>query len=188
MPADCVTLQPNWKPFTNRTSEGGPDMSNGGNSVFVKTQAAILAIRLLVGDVFFMEGIKKFLFPEQWGSGRFAGIGIPAPHVMGPFVGAVEMICGLLVLVGLRTSLAAVPLLIVICTAIATTKIPIFLKSGFWRMEDAGRTDYSMLMGLIFLLFAGSGSVSLDARWASRKKPYDGRPRTHRHSRACPRG
>lgn len=90
---------------------------------------------------------------------------------MGPFVGAVEIICGLLVIVGLRTSLAAVPLLAVICTAIGTTKIPILLKFGFWRMEDAGRTDYSMLMGLIFLLFAGSGSLSLDARRASRKTP-----------------
>lgn len=146
-------------------------MSNGGNSGPDKTQAAILAIRLLVGAVFFMEGLKKFLFPEQWGAGRFAGIGIPAPHVMGPFVGAVEIICGLLVIVGLRTSFAAVPLLAVICTAIGTTKIPILLKSGFWRMEDAGRTDYSMLMGLIFLLFAGSGSLSLDARRASRKTP-----------------
>ena len=146
-------------------------MSNGGNSGCDKTQAAILAVRLLVGTVFFLEGIKKFIFAEQWGAGRFAGIGIPAPHVMGPLVGAVETICGLLVMLGIQTSLAAVPLLIVICTAIATTKIPILLKFGFWRMEDAARTDYSMLMGLIFLLFAGSGSLSVDARRTSRKTP-----------------
>lgn len=146
-------------------------MSIGGNSRSDKTQAAILAVRLLVGAVFFLEGIKKFLFSEQWGAGRFAGLGIPVPHVMGPFVGAVETICGLLVMLGIRASLAAVPLLIVICTAIATTKIPILLKFGFWRMEDAARTDYSMLMGLIFLLFAGSGSLSLDAWRTSRKTP-----------------
>ena len=77
-------------------------MSNVGNLESDKAQAAILAIRLLVGAVFFLEGIKKFLFPEQWGAGRFAGIGIPAPHVMGPFVGAVETICGLLVMLGIR--------------------------------------------------------------------------------------
>ena len=139
-------------------------MSNGGNSGSDKTQTAIPAIRLLVGAVFFMEGIKKFLFADQWGAGRFAGFGIPAPYVMGPFVGAVEIICGLLVILGFRTSLAAVPLLCVISTAIVVTKIPILFKAGFWRMEDVGRTDFSMLMGLIFLLFAGSGSVSLDAR------------------------
>ena len=146
-------------------------MSNGGNSGSDKTQAAILAIRLLVGAVFFMEGIKKFLFPDQWGAGRFVGFGIPAPQVMGPFVGAVEIICGLLVILGLRTRIASVPLLCVISTAIVVTKIPILFKAGFWRMEDVGRTDYSMFMGLIFLLFAGSGSLSLDARMSGEKTP-----------------
>jgi putative oxidoreductase len=146
-------------------------MAGGGDSGTGRTQAAILAIRLLVGAVFFMEGIKKFLFPDQWGAGRFAGFGIPAPHVMGPFVGAVEIVCGLLVLLGLRTRLASVPLLCVISTAIVVTKIPILFKAGFWRMEDVGRTDYSMLMGLLFLLFAGSGSLSLDARMHGEKTP-----------------
>src|ERR1700687_242760 len=98
-------------------------MSEGQKSGFGKVSSAILAIRLLVGAVFFMEGIKKFLFPDQWGAGRFAGFGIPAPHVMGPFVGAVEIVCGLLVLLGLRTRLASVPLLCVISTAIVVTKI-----------------------------------------------------------------
>jgi uncharacterized membrane protein YphA (DoxX/SURF4 family) len=144
-------------------------MSNGGQSGFGKVSSAILAVRLLVGGVFFLEGIKKFLFVEQWGAGRFTRIGIPSPHLMGPFVGAVEIICGLLILFGLRTSLAAIPLLIVICTAIATTKIPILFKSGFWPMEAEARTDYSMLMRLIFLLLAGSGCLSVGA-WLSREK------------------
>jgi putative oxidoreductase len=144
-------------------------MSNGGQSGFGKVSSAILAVRLLVGAVFFLEGIKKFLFPDQWGAGRFAGFGIPAPHVMGPFVGAVEIVCGLLVLMGLRTSFASIPLLAVISTAIVVTKIPILFKSGFWRMEDVGRTDYSMFMGLIFLLLAGSGCLSVDA-WIFRDK------------------
>jgi putative oxidoreductase len=145
-------------------------MSDVEKSGFGKTYSAIFAIRLMVGAVFFLEGIKKFLFVEQWGAGRFTRIGIPAPHAMGPFVGAVEIVCGLLVLLGLRTSLAAIPLLAVICTAIATTKIPILFKSGFWPMEAEARTDYAMLMGLIFLLLAGSGGLSLDAR-SSRDKP-----------------
>ena len=146
-------------------------MSNDGNSGSGRTQAAILAIRLLVGAVFFMEGIKKFIFPEQWGAGRFTRIGIPAPHVMGPFVGTFEIVCGLLVILGLWTRLAAVPLLCVISTAIVTTKFPVLFKLGFWSMEDVARTDYSMLMGLIFLLLAGSGSLSLDARMSGKKTP-----------------
>jgi uncharacterized membrane protein YphA (DoxX/SURF4 family) len=90
---------------------------------------------------------------------------------MGPFVGAVEITCGLLVLFGLRTRLASIPLLAVISTAIATTKIPILLKSGFWPMEAEARTDFAMLMGLIFLLLAGSGACSLDARFSGGKPP-----------------
>lgn len=143
-------------------------MPGGANSSANKT-AAILVIRLLVGVVFLMEGIKKFIFAEQWGAGRFTRIGIPAPQVMGPVVGAFEIVCGLLVILGLWTRIASLPLICVISTAIVTTKFPILLKSGFWSMEDAARTDYSMLMGLIFLLFAGSGSLSLDAQLANRK-------------------
>jgi putative oxidoreductase len=131
---------------------------------------AILAIRLMIGGVFFLEGIKKFLFVDQWGAGRFTRIGIPAPHVMAPFVGVVEVVCGLLVLLGLRTRLAAVPLLADISVAIATTKIPLLFRSGFWPMEAEARTDFSMLMGLIFLLLVGSGGWSLDSR-SSGDKP-----------------
>jgi uncharacterized membrane protein YphA (DoxX/SURF4 family) len=127
--------------------------------------AANLLIRLLVGGVFFLEGIKKFLFPEQWGVGRFTHIGIPAPSIVAPFVGVVEIACACLLLLGLLTRLASIPLIIDICVAIATTKIPILLKSGFWPMEAEVRTDYSMLMGLVFLLIAGAGSLSADARF-----------------------
>jgi uncharacterized membrane protein YphA (DoxX/SURF4 family) len=130
----------------------------------------ILLIRLLVGGVFFLEGIKKFLFVEQWGAGRFARIGIPAPGITGPFVGMVEIVCGLLILAGLLTRVASIPLLIDIGVAIATTKIPILLKSGFWPMEAEARTDYSMLMGLLFLVLAGAGAWSLDARLAPKSQ------------------
>jgi putative oxidoreductase len=128
-----------------------------------KAPAAVILIRFLTGAVFFLEGIKKFLFSDDWGVGRFIKIGIPAPEVLAPFVGVVEIVCGFLVLWGLLTRLAAIPLIIVISVAIATTKLPILLKSGFWPMEDHARTDYSMLMGLLFLLIVGGGKWSLDA-------------------------
>lgn len=132
---------------------------------------ANLIVRLLVGLVFLPEGVKKFLFPEQWGSGRFARIGIPAPHLMAQFVGAVEIVCGTLLLIGLLTRLAAIPLLIDIVVAIATTKIPLLWRAtavsskiGFWSMQAESRTDYAMLMALIFLLLAGAGPLSVDNR------------------------
>jgi uncharacterized membrane protein YphA (DoxX/SURF4 family) len=124
---------------------------------------AVILIRLLVGLVFLSEGIQKFLLPAALGVGRFEKIGIPFPHFFAPFVGVVEIVCGALVVLGLLTKRACIPLLIDICTAIATTKIPMLLKQGFWPTAHEARTDFSMLMGLIFLLIVGSGPRALDA-------------------------
>jgi len=129
-----------------------------------RTAKALLLIRILVGWVFVSEGIQKFLFPAQLGVGRFEKIGIPSPHFMAPFVGTFEIVCGTLLLVGLFTRLAAVPLLAVILVAIATTKIPMLAKSGIWAMLHEARTDFSMLLGLLFLLITGAGTLSADAR------------------------
>ncbi|HEX8794561.1 MAG TPA: DoxX family protein [Polyangiaceae bacterium] len=136
-----------------------------------RAPAATLLVRLLVGGVFLSEGIQKFLFPAALGAGRFAKIGIPAPEVMGPFVGVVEVVCGLLLLVGLLTRLAAIPLIVDMIVAIATTKIPMLLKGGFWAMAHEARTDWCMLLGCVFLLLVGSGPLSLDARIGGRASP-----------------
>ncbi|MBZ5499337.1 MAG: DoxX family protein [Acidobacteriia bacterium] len=130
---------------------------------------AVIVIRFLAGGVFFIEGVKKFLLAAQWGAGRFAKIGIPLPDITGPFVGGVEIVCGLMLLMGLLTRLGAILLLIDISVAIATTKVPILLKSGFFAMEDPARTDYSMFMSLLFLLIVGGGRWSLDMVRLSRR-------------------
>jgi putative oxidoreductase len=124
---------------------------------------AVIIIRLLVGLVFLSEGIQKFLFPAALGVGRFEKIGIPFPHFFAPFVGVVEIVCGALVVLGLMTKLASMPLLIDIGTAIATTKVPMLIKQGFWPAAHEARTDLSMLLGLIFLLIVGGGPWALDA-------------------------
>jgi putative oxidoreductase len=125
-------------------------------------QASVILVRLLVGWVFFSEGVQKFLFPAALGVGRFAKIGIPAPHFFAPVVGVVEIVCGLLVIVGFLTRLAAIPLVIDISVAIATTKIPMLAKAGFWATMHEARTDLCMLLGSLFLIAVGSGRLSLD--------------------------
>jgi putative oxidoreductase len=125
---------------------------------------ATILIRLLVGAVFLSEGIQKFLFPAALGVGRFIKIGIPAPQFFAPFVGVVEIVCGALLIAGLCTRLATIPLIIDISVAIVTTKIPMLSKSGFWSMAHEARTDYCMLLGLVFLLLVGSGPFSIDQR------------------------
>ena len=126
---------------------------------------SIAWIRLAVGLVFTTQGLLKYLDPNM-GVNRFTRIGFPVPDFTAHFVGTFEMVCGVLVLLGLWTRLAAVPLLVVICTAIATTKLPELLRpaQGFWFMVSDARTDFAMLCSLLFLIAAGPGLLSLDAR------------------------
>ena len=123
----------------------------------------------MVGLVFLSEGIQKLLFPAADGAGRFAKIGIPYPHILGPFVGVTEMVCGIFVIIGLFTRYSAIPLLIVILTAIYTTKLPILEKQGLWAAAHEGRADFCMLMGLIFLLIYGGGKFAIDGRLVRRR-------------------
>ena len=144
--------------------------------------ASVVLIRIAVGSVFLSEGIQKFLFPNDLSVGRFVKIGIPAPEVMGPFVGTVEIVCGSLIILGLLTRFAAILLIIDISVALISTKIPILLGHGFWRfsfsklpsygfwsMAHEARTDFAMLLGSIFLLIVGAGAWSFDALLGSNR-------------------
>jgi uncharacterized membrane protein YphA (DoxX/SURF4 family) len=124
----------------------------------------VVLIRIMVGWVFLSEGIQKFLYPVALGVGRFDKIGIPYPQFTAPFVGSIEVVCGVLLIVGLITRLASIPLLVTIAVAILTTKLPMLAKSGFWSAIHEARVDFCMFLGLTFLIAMGSGEFSLDAR------------------------
>jgi putative oxidoreductase len=113
-------------------------------------------IRLAVGLIFLTQGILKYIDPHM-GVERFMRIGFPYPAFTAHFVGIVEIVCGLFVLAGIFSRLAAIPLLVVICTAIVTTKIPELSRpgQGFWYMVSDARADFAMLMCLLFLLVSG---------------------------------
>jgi putative oxidoreductase len=133
------------------------------------TQKSTLLIRIMVGVVFLSEGIQKFLYPSERGAGRFEGIGIPFPEFTGAFVGAFEVLCGALILIGLLTRFAALPTLVIMIVAISTTKIPILLDEGFWQMMHDMRNDWCMLLGSVFLLIKGGGFASVDAALIKKK-------------------
>jgi putative oxidoreductase len=146
---------------------------------------SVILIRIMVGGVFLSEGLQKFLFSQDVGAGRFERIGLPEPHLLGPLVGAFEVLCGSFLLLGLLTRWAAVPLIAIMCMAIISTKVPILLgedlgpfrvrelrRYGFWSMAHESRTDFSMLLGSLFLLIVGPGPWSFDAcRTAAQKRP-----------------
>lgn len=135
--------------------------------ILTDNAATTILIRLMVGAVFLSEGIQKFLFPAKLGSGRFDKIGLPNADFFGPFVGTFEILCSSLILIGLTTRLASVPLIIIMLVAIATTKAEVLSNDGFWEMMHGSRTDWSMLLGNIFLLIKGGGRWSVDQRLSS---------------------
>jgi putative oxidoreductase len=130
---------------------------------------AVILVRLMVGAVFLSEGIQKFLYPAEVGAGRFEKIGFESPEFVAQFVACFEITCGVLVLLGALTRLAVIPLIVVMLTAIYMTKVPILENQGFWKMAHEARTDWSMLLGSLFLLIVGAGPWSVDA-WLRRSR------------------
>ena len=142
-----------------------------------RAQGWTILVRLMVGLVVFLpEGIQKLVFPEILGARRFANIGIPYPEVM---------VCGVLIILGLLTRLAAVPLILIMVVAIVSTKLPIWAghdiwifhmpklaRYGFWSMAHEARDDFLMLLGSVYLLIAGAGAWSLDAMLVREPEPF----------------
>lgn len=123
-----------------------------------------LFCRVAVGLVFLSEGIQKFIRPEEIGSGRFAKIGFSSPDFWAHFAGSFEILCGLLVLIGLFTRFAVIPLLIIMITALITTKLTVLIMKGFWPFTHEYRTDFVMTVLLTMLLIYGAGARSVDSR------------------------
>jgi putative oxidoreductase len=129
-----------------------------------------LLCRLAVGLIFLSEGIQKYLFPDAVGTGRFVKIGFSNPSFWAYFTGAFEIICGILIVIGLLTRLASIPLLIIMVVAFITTKYPILTDKGFWAMAHEYRTDFAMTLLLIFLLIYGGGNYSIDKKLTHSKR------------------
>jgi len=149
--------------------------------------AAIILIRLMAGTVFLWEGILKFVYANQ-GVGRFTKLGFPAPHFTATADAWLEIVGGLLLLTGLMTRLIAIPFMIEMLVAMASTKIPLYLGTsplplppvppqvGFWAVLHEIRSEWAQLLCCAFLVCVGPGRWSLDALWASRRAARQGEP------------
>lgn len=116
-----------------------------------------LFARLVVGWVFLWSGWGK-LNALPFVTQNFTEWGIPFPHILTPFVSGVEFFGGLLLLLGLFTRIAAVPLVIVMIVAIVSAK---------WGDVDSLATllgfEEVLFMALFgWLAVAGPGPISLD--------------------------
>ncbi len=140
---------------------------------------ATILIRVMAGTVFLWEGILKFVYANQ-GVGRFTKLGFPAPHFTATADAWLEIGGGILIVSGLLTRVIAVPFIIEMLVAMASTKIPMYLGTsplplppvppqiGFWAVLHEIRSEYAQLASCAFLLWAGPGRWSLDALLARR--------------------
>jgi putative oxidoreductase len=142
---------------------------------------AALLIRLVIGGVFVGDGLLKWLLPVTLGVGRFSALGIPAPALMTPLVGGVELVGGLLFLLVWCTRLTAIPLLLDLVVAILATIIPQWLGTsrlpplvlpslGVPALLYDFRADVAQLLGTILLFFGGAGPWAVDALMARRRQ------------------
>lgn len=146
--------------------------------------AATLIMRLMVGGVFLWEGILKFVYANQ-GVGRFTKLGFPLPELTADFVGSLEIVGGILLLLGLFTRAIAIPFIVEMLVAMLTTKIALYLgtsplplpasppKIGAWAVLHEIRSEYAQMLTCVFLLAVGPGPWSLDA-WLARRRQIAG--------------
>lgn len=148
-----------------------------------RSSGAVVLIRIYVGLIFVGEGVLKFIRPDSLGAGRFIKAGIPAGDLLANLDGLFEIGCGLLILVGLFTRLATLPMIVDMLGALLITKVPLLWgaaplypnEGGFWDFFHEGRLEVAMLCGSLYLLITGAGAYSVDARL----NHADSAPRAH---------
>jgi putative oxidoreductase len=142
----------------------------------------MILIRVMVGLVFLLEGVLKFVRPEDVGSGRFAAIGLPFPGILAPLVGGIEIGGGAAILLNFYAGDAALALLIVIVTALVSTKLPVLLgrpvgpftleklnSYGWLSFFHQARTDLCMVLGLLAVMIDSGLHLGRRRHWYQSK-------------------
>ena len=119
--------------------------------------------RLTIGWVFLQSGWGKLNnLPKV--VAFFTELGIPAPQFQAPLAATCEFVCGALILIGLFTRVASLPLIITMTVATLTAK-----KADIHELSDLfGTTEYLYIVILLWLGAYGAGPISLDAVFARR--------------------
>ena len=125
--------------------------------------AKIIFLRIVVGLVFISEGIQKYLFLQVLGPALFQDIGFQHATFWAYFTGAFEMTCGLLVMVGLVTRFASIPLFIIMITAFIRVKLPLLHTQGFWNFAHQYNIEFALTILLVVLFLHGGGKWSADS-------------------------
>jgi putative oxidoreductase len=124
---------------------------------------APLVVRVIVGVIMFSHGLQKLtqMGPGNFGGQVLAGLGVSLPELMGYVVTFVELVGGILLIVGLFSRIAALLLTIDLVVAILLVKLNVGLIAP--QGSGAGaELDLALIAGLLVILLAGPGKLSVD--------------------------
>lgn len=125
---------------------------------------APVVLRLAVGTVMALHGWQKLteMGPATFGSGMVADLGIPAPVLVGWLITLVELIGGILLVLGLLTRVAAVAISFVLVGAALLVKPDLGVIAPMGSMLPGAELDIALLAGAIGVLLLGPGRPSFD--------------------------
>jgi putative oxidoreductase len=133
-------------------------------NIRARPDLALLVIRLAAGFSFFMHGLQKWQMGIDKVAQGFGQMGIPLPGVAAPFIGGLELIGGIALMIGALTRLSG---FLLFCDMFVATML-VHFKNG-WLGQ--GGMELTVLLGsmAIGLALAGAGTYSVDAFLAGRR-------------------
>lgn len=130
-----------------------------------RVDLALFILRVVTGLIFFMHGYQKvFQYGLAGVSQGFAGMGVPLPSLMGPFIAFLELLGGIALIVGVLTPVFAALLAADMVGAI----LLVHLKAGFF-LPNGYEFALALLGASAALALAGAGRYSVDATLARRR-------------------
>lgn len=113
--------------------------------------------RLTLGVIFIGSGWGKLQNLAKV-TEFFGELGIPAPAFNAVLVSSAELVCGALLLIGLLSRLAAIPLMVTMTVAILTAK-----RDALHSLADlVGFEEWTYIVLALWIAVAGAGPLSVD--------------------------
>jgi putative oxidoreductase len=145
----------------------------------VPTAWYALPLRAIIGFGFFQHGYAKLARGPEHFSAILGAIGVPFPHLLSWATILVEVVGGLLILVGALVPLISVPMIVVLIVAIVTVHLPngfssiklvAYDRTGAHFGQPGYETDLLYVAGLLALCLGGAGPLSIDHKLGKRRK------------------
>jgi putative oxidoreductase len=135
-------------------------------------QYGIALLRFIVGIVFIMHGSQKlFTYGYQGVVGSMGQMGIPVPEVSAALIMTTEFVGGILLLLGLFTRIAAIPVSFAMLVAVAQ----VHFKNGFFMQGGGYEYALTLAFAAIALILTGGGALALDNVIGTDKKLFGSR-------------